>query len=118
MDNNHPHYPICIQVHESPEECKKMDAAVLTAIASHTHFEEMNGELESDDDNSSDSNDYVNIYGGCAYIWLIPPPKNWQYFALPKCLLLTICFNTEGQRWDKIPYQFSRTMQWVIAKQI
>ena len=79
MDNNRPCYPLSIQIYESPEECdKNIDAAVLTDVAAHIYFEEMNG-FESDDD-SSDSSAYANIYGGSSYI-LPLPPKNWQYFA-------------------------------------
>ena len=100
-DNNCPHY-----------ECdKNIDADVLTAIAAHNNFEEVNGEQESDD-NSSDSSDYGNIYGGSAYIPPRPPKKLALFYdALPKCLPLTIGFNTEGQRWDKIPCPCSRTIQ-------
>ena len=60
------------------------DAAILTTIATHAHFDEANGELESDDDDSSDSIYYGYIYDGSAYIWPIAL-KNRQYFAMHCC---------------------------------
>ena len=39
--------------------------------------------------------------------------------TLPKILSSTIGFNTEGERWDKIPCPFSRTIQgWAIGKKV
>ena len=112
MDKNCPRYHICIQIYESPEKSnKKSDDVVLTDIAAHTHFEELNGELESVN-NSIDSSDYGNTYGGSAYIQLIPPKKTVIVCdTLPKCLPLTIDFNTENQRWDKFPFSYSKAIQ-------
>ena len=46
---------------------KKSDAAVITNIDTHNHFEELNGPFKLDD-NPNDSSDYGNIYGGTPQI--------------------------------------------------